>query len=80
MAYMCYKPAGSCSTCEHYRYDEDSQGKACFAQVDEDSVKEKYYVGTCVNCGAPVYDFGTYYKAKLKGDTVYFCRDCCEEM
>lgn len=35
MAYICMKPKGSCPTCEHYRYDEDYNGKACFAQKDE---------------------------------------------
>lgn len=35
MAYICEKPKGSCQTCPHYRYDEDYQGKVCFAAEDE---------------------------------------------
>lgn len=34
MAYICYKPAGSCSTCEHFRFDEDYGNNVCFAQTD----------------------------------------------
>ena len=34
MAYICEKPAGSCNTCEHYRFDDDYGAKACFAEVD----------------------------------------------
>ena len=30
MAQICYKPAGSCNTCKHYKYDEDLGRKACF--------------------------------------------------
>lgn len=33
-AYICIKPAGSCNTCEHYRYDEDYGSKVCFAEQD----------------------------------------------
>lgn len=34
MGYTCNKPAGSCTTCEHFRFDEDKQDNACFATVD----------------------------------------------
>ncbi|MBO5435149.1 hypothetical protein J6A31_04935 [bacterium] len=34
MAYICTKPANSCSTCNHLRPDEDGR-PSCFAQVDE---------------------------------------------
>lgn len=39
MAYICTKPKGSCPTCNHYRYDEDYGGKACFAAQDEKKAK-----------------------------------------
>lgn len=35
MAFICTKPKDSCRNCEHYRYDEDYGGKACFAAQDE---------------------------------------------
>lgn len=31
MAYICYKPAGSCNRCEHYKYDKEERRMACFA-------------------------------------------------
>ena len=34
-AYFCYKPKGSCPTCEHYRHDPESGTKACFAAQDK---------------------------------------------
>lgn len=35
MAYICHKPAGTkCTECEHYRYDEEKERMACFAQQD----------------------------------------------
>ena len=34
MAYICNKPKGCCPKCEHYRYDEDSRVKACWATWD----------------------------------------------
>ena len=34
MGYTCNKPAGSCTTCDHFRFDEDKQDNACFATVD----------------------------------------------
>lgn len=35
MAYICYKPPGSCATCPLFRYDEDKMRKCCFAKSDE---------------------------------------------
>lgn len=35
MAYICYKPKDSCHGCEHYRFDDDRQRMACFAEYDE---------------------------------------------
>ena len=40
MAYFCYKPAGSCKTCPHYRWDEDYQGMSCWAQIDKEANNE----------------------------------------
>ena len=37
MAYVCYKPAGSCKTCQHYRWDEDSNRMCCWAKFDEEN-------------------------------------------
>ena len=35
MAYICHKPQGTkCAECEHYRYDEENDRMACFAQQD----------------------------------------------
>lgn len=34
MAYICNKPKDSCKTCNHFRWDEDYQGYACWAEVD----------------------------------------------
>lgn len=35
MAYICHKPTGTkCTECEHYRYDEENERMACFAQQD----------------------------------------------
>lgn len=39
-AYICYKPKGSCPTCEHYRHDPDYGAKACFAAQDEELINE----------------------------------------
>lgn len=36
MAYICYKPVGSCKTCPHYRWDEDNQEMCCWAQFDKE--------------------------------------------
>ena len=35
MAYICYKPKGSCVSCEHFRYDEDKERNCCWAAYDE---------------------------------------------
>lgn len=35
MAYICTLPAGSCSKCAHYRFDEERDGMSCFAEMDE---------------------------------------------
>lgn len=40
MAYICYKPKGSCASCKHYRYDEDYGAKACFAAQDERKINK----------------------------------------
>ena len=39
MAYICTKPKGSCSSCSHFRYDEDYDDNACFASYDEKKAK-----------------------------------------
>ena len=31
MAYICYKPSGSCKHCEYYKYDREERRMACFA-------------------------------------------------
>ena len=41
MAYICTRPKNSCVTCSHYRFDEDYDGYACFAQEDEKNNKEE---------------------------------------
>ena len=41
MSYICYKPAGSCPGCGHYRFDEDYSGLACFAEIDEKAAKNE---------------------------------------
>lgn len=46
MAYICNKPANSCSSCEHYRYDDDYGGKACFAAQDAAKSNNTEKVGT----------------------------------
>lgn len=40
MAFICTKPKGSCRNCEHYRYDEDYGGKACFAKQAAENAHE----------------------------------------
>ena len=35
MAYICNKPAGSCKTCENYRFDENRERMACFAKEEK---------------------------------------------
>lgn len=40
MAYICYKPAGSCKTCPHCRWDEDRERMACWAKFDEENNNE----------------------------------------
>ena len=40
MAYICYKPAGSCKTCPHFRWDEDRERMACWAKFDEENKDE----------------------------------------
>lgn len=34
MGYICDKPKGSCKKCNHYRFDDDRQEYACFAEQD----------------------------------------------
>lgn len=36
MSYICEKPSGSCPDCDHYRYDADHGGMACWAKYDEE--------------------------------------------
>lgn len=40
MAYICYKPKGSCEACPHYRFDEDKQRNGCWAVYDQRHGKE----------------------------------------
>lgn len=42
MAYICYKPKGSCKTCEHYRYDDEESRYACFAAIDNKNSKKEH--------------------------------------
>jgi len=47
MAYICYKPAGSCKTCEHYKYDREEHRMACFANEPinkEDMMRELIFL------------------------------------
>lgn len=41
MAYICNKPPHSCSSCEHYRYDNDRARYACFAAHDKKDHERK---------------------------------------
>lgn len=43
MAYICEKPKGSCTNCEHYRFDDEYGGKACFATQDAKMAAEKLH-------------------------------------
>ncbi len=38
MAYICTRN-GNCKGCPHYRYDEDRERMACFAQWDEQNAR-----------------------------------------
>ena len=40
MAHICFKPKGSCKTCEHYHYDEDYGGMSCFEVIFEELKQE----------------------------------------
>ena len=42
-AYICKKPRGSCSTCEHNRFDDDYGSRCCWAAYD---IKNKTNAGT----------------------------------
>ena len=46
MAYICNKPAGSCESCEHYRFDKEEQRMACFEQMAIDKVQIKTEIKT----------------------------------
>lgn len=35
MAYICMRPQGSCTRCEHFRYDETCGKEVCMARVDK---------------------------------------------
>ena len=39
MAYICEKER-KCKGCEHFRFDEDRQRYACFAQKDEETKRQ----------------------------------------
>lgn len=41
MAYICTKPPHSCSGCEHFRKDTDSDRKVCWAAQDEAKARKK---------------------------------------
>lgn len=43
MAYICEKPAGSCKSCEHYRFDDEYGRNACFAAQDAKSAAKKLH-------------------------------------
>lgn len=43
MAIICYKPKGSCKTCDYYKFDVDYGSKCCFAITDA-----KFKVGQIV--------------------------------
>lgn len=49
MAFICTKQ-GNCSTCPHFRYDDDYGANACFAEVDarneNNSTNSKFPKGT----------------------------------
>jgi hypothetical protein len=43
MAYICYKPKGSCPKCPHYRPDDDyycGTAKCCWEQWDKEHPEE----------------------------------------
>ena len=54
MAYICYKPEGSCKTCSHYRWDEDNQEMCCWAPFDKENnmLKDFSFVVQCNNSPA----------------------------
>lgn len=41
MAYICYRPKGSCPTCVHFRWDEENMRMSCWAQKDEEELRKK---------------------------------------
>lgn len=41
MANICAKPSGSCPTCEHFRYDKEYGGMACWAQADKKNAEKE---------------------------------------
>ena len=40
MTYICTRPKGSCSNCEHYRFDDDYGSKCCWAVYDKKDKKK----------------------------------------
>lgn len=50
MAYICKKPAGSCETCPHWRYDVEYGSKVCYAAVDEYNKVTQKRRKLAVNC------------------------------
>lgn len=41
MAYICYKTT-PCDKCEHYRFDEEINRMACWAEHDEQMKRERH--------------------------------------
>jgi hypothetical protein len=53
----------------------------CDGIVKEDIVDRivKHFVAYCENCGNPIFEFDTYFVARLNDKTIHFCGDCCRE-
>lgn len=83
MSYICYKPAGSCPGCSHYRYDEDYGGMACFAQVDENATKGEKENNYTAHCGIRSNAFEAIRKAVQSdidaGEPLYILEESKEE-
>lgn len=64
MAHICYKPAGSCKTCEHYKYDREEHRMACFANEPinkEDTMRELIYLREHKRTGGNRHESETLY-------------------
>lgn len=46
MAHICFKPAGSCKTCEFYKYDKEEGRMACFENSSDSNkaIQELLYL------------------------------------